>query len=153
MRAVHRDENDKVATPFGCKQRISQRFIGDSSIHRVGMPRVISAISTVIADLIRNPEGQQGDTGETSPKQPTASTPSRHCGLDPQSRGGGHATLSNYWLRPWRKLVLASRQYPQGRDSQARHHVIADLIRNPEGRRGQADNKTRQPLTVTSLRA
>ena len=60
MRAVHRDENDKVATPFGCKQRISQRFIGDSSIHTVGMPRVISAISTVIADLIRNPEVKGG---------------------------------------------------------------------------------------------
>ena len=27
---------------------------------------------------------------------------------------GGNAALSNYWLRPWRKLVLALRQYPQG---------------------------------------
>ena len=41
---------------------------------------------TVIADLIRNLEGRMGN-----------------------------ATLSNYWLRPWRKLVLALRQYPQGR--------------------------------------
>ena len=40
----------------------------------------------VIADLIRNPEGKRL----------------------------GNATLSNYWLRPWRKLVLALRQYPQG---------------------------------------
>ena len=27
---------------------------------------------------------------------------------------GGNAALSNYWLRPWRKLVLALRQHPQG---------------------------------------
>ena len=52
-----------------------------AGIHR----RAGNAARPVIADLIRNPEGQ------------------------------GHATLSNYWLRPWRKLVLASRQHPQGR--------------------------------------
>ena len=41
--------------------------------------------NNVIADLIRNLEG----------------------------RRRVHATLSTCWLRPWRKLVLASRQYPQ----------------------------------------
>ena len=30
-------------------------------------------------------------------------------------------------------VILASRQYPQGRALWARQHVIADLIRNPEG--------------------
>ena len=33
----------------------------------------------VIADLIRNPEGRGAGANNT--------TPSRHCGLDPQSRG------------------------------------------------------------------
>ena len=52
------------------------------------------------------------------PKHSLTSPPiHRHCGLDPQSRGAegrmGNATLSTCWIRPWRKLVLASRQYPQ----------------------------------------
>ena len=33
----------------------------------------------------------------------------------------GHATLSTCWIRPWRKLVLASRQYPQGGDGRTSH--------------------------------
>ena len=42
--------------------------------------------------------------------------PARHTGFKAVPTGrGGHATLSNYWLRPWRKLVLALRQYLQSK--------------------------------------
>ena len=98
-----------------------------------------------------------------------------HCGLDPQSRGatrdageqdntnhpgpsfprrrettgwGGHATLSNYWLRPWRKLVLASRQYPQGGRGTPRHCGL-----DPQSRGvacGAGNNKPIQPTESTS---
>ena len=67
-----------MATPFGYKPRISQRFIGDSSIHRVDGQSMLArmAVSTgwqgyatlstcwirpwrkLVADLIRNPEGK-----------------------------------------------------------------------------------------------
>ena len=76
----------------------------------------------VIADLIRNPEVKGGQNATQStysiPSFPASHTviptPSRHTGLDPVSTARGHATLSTCWLR---------------HDA----HVIADLIRNPEG--------------------
>ena len=59
--------------------------IRDSSIHRTGLT--------------------------TSQHQPT---PARHTGFKAVSTGWqGNATLSTCWIRPWRKLILASRQYPQ----------------------------------------
>ena len=45
-------------------------------------------------------------------------------------------------------VILALRQYPQGRDGRAHHTVIADLIRNPEGRQvgaGEQDNTNTAP--------
>ena len=101
--------------------------------------RGVGCVAAVILASRQYPQGRQGDAGETSPIQPSiplsldgrgpkpvpvpdtgaegendADASSRHCGLDPQSTARAHATLSNYWLRPWRKLVLALRQYPQG---------------------------------------
>ena len=92
----------------------------------------------------------------------------RHTGFKAVSTGRGYATLSNYWLRPWRKLVADLIRNPEVQGRGGRHtgfkavstergyatlsnywlrpwrKLVADLIRNPEGwRLGiQQDNTT-----------
>ena len=97
----------------------------------------------VIADLVRNPEGRQPGGRHSQPSHtviPVLQT--RHCGLDPQSRG---ATGWPSFL-PSLTVITASQTCHCGLDPQSRgaatgrpsfphsKPVIADLTRNPEGR-------------------
>ena len=85
--------------------------------------------------------GIKGEGEKT--KQPGPSFPRRR-----ETTGwGGHATLSNYWIRPWRKLVLASRQYPQRGNARARTPRHCGL--DPQSR-GEAAGPTTRP-TQTNL--
>ena len=77
----------------------------------------------VIADLVRNPEGRQGDTGDSKTKQsPTVILASRQYPQGPYRHSrvggnpqGGRATRVNKTNQPIpRPVILASRQYPQG---------------------------------------
>ena len=86
---------------------------------------------SVIADLIRNPEGWQ-DGRHSHVRH-------RH------SRVGGN--LQGVVAR--QTVILALRQYPQGgadNNTNQHRHVIADLIRNPEGQ-GVRSNKKTTPTT------
>ena len=48
-------------------------------------------------------------------------------------------------------VILASRQYPQrGAPHAIHHHVIADLIRNPEGRTGGLTTRQARPVMLAS---
>ena len=64
----------------------------------------------------------------------------------------GNDTLSNYWLRPWRKLVLASRQYPQGRANNKTKPTTFPLSLDGRGIKGEGeqDNTTNPGPSFTA---
>ena len=51
-----------------------------------------------------------------------------------------HATLSTCWIRPWRKLVLASRQYPQGGETTSQNNRPNPLSLDGRGIKGEGEN-------------
>ena len=138
-------QQDKTTTP-------SPSYWLQGSIHRARHD------DHIIADLIRNPEVWRATrrTSQNAPmKRGNAARHSRVGGpfigtrmirwqhLSAESREArrdssetrqyrermGNATLSTCWIRPWRKLVLALRQYPQGGET-----VMLDQVQHTQNR-------------------
>ena len=108
----------------------SSRTSHDISQHRFQMlaaMRFYPHTQPVIADLIRPFIGTRTIRWHTFRLKAENLVEIHRRLVNPEGQMG-NATLSTCWIRPWRKLVLALRQYPQGGP------VILGLIQNPQGR-------------------
>ena len=65
----------------------------------------------------------------------------RHCGLDPQSRGEGPGRAYNKPKPTARSVILALRQYPQGRATTRQHNQPNPLSLDGRGIKGEGDSK------------
>ena len=67
----------------------------------------------------------------------------RHCGLDPQSRGAVGDAAENKTKQPTNSpSPLMGEGWGEGENDAPHRHVIADLIRNPEAKGGETTSQT-----------